>query len=544
MTKFPARAILLLALSAIFYPALAQEATRIQGDPSRISGTVVSAASGSPLAGARVSITDVKDRKNQRTLLTGDDGHFSFPHVPPGKYSLVAARRGFLTAAYDQHEAFATAIVTGIGLDTENLTLRLQPSAMLSGKILDEADEPVREANVTLYRQDHRLGINRIQRFEDEATDDQGSYEFSFLPPGTYFVSVKATPWYAVHPPGHDAQNGQVTLVDPSLDVLYPITYYQDSTDPDDALPIPIRGGDHLEVTLHLTPSPALHLRFHVEGNDFSMPSLQQRGLDGTEPVGTYGAQLVSPGEWEMSGIAAGRYSISLPSQDPSNANWSQLDMDFTSDGEEFDTTKAAPNGSVKVQVAMIGGGAPPDTLSLQLVSPEGRFVSGNQMDAKGIVNLPNVPPGQYRFDAVGSKRYSVISVSDHGRKSGNTVTVRTGTATEVTVTIAEGTVNLEGFAQKDGKPMSGVMVVLVPQQPEANRELFRRDQSDLDGSFVLRDIAPGTYTVVAIENGWDLDWSEPAVIAYYLKRGQTVTISPGNKGSQNLPSRVEVQSK
>ncbi len=77
MTKFPARAILLLALSAIFYPALAQEATRIQGDPSRISGTVVSAASGSPLAGARVSITDVKDRKNQRTLLTGDDGHFS-----------------------------------------------------------------------------------------------------------------------------------------------------------------------------------------------------------------------------------------------------------------------------------------------------------------------------------------------------------------------------------------------------------------------------------------------------------------------------------
>ena len=63
-----------------------------------------------------------------------------------------------------------------------------------------------------------------------------------------------------------------------------------------------------------------------------------------------------------------------------------------------------------------------------------------------------------------------------------------------------------------------------MPKNPEADRELFRRDQSDLDGTFLLRNVIPGSYTLLAIENGWDLDWSQPGVIAAYLKRGREST--------------------
>jgi len=34
---------------------------------------------------------------------------------------------------------------------------------------------------------------------------------------------------------------------------------------------------------------------------------------------------------------------------------------------------------------------------------------------------------------------------------------------------------------------MAGVMVALVPKDAEAHIELFRADQSDFDGTFVLR---------------------------------------------------------
>ncbi len=67
-------------------------------------------------------------------------------------------------------------------------------------------------------------------------------------------------------------------------------------------------------------------------------------------------------------------------------------------------------------------------------------------------------------------------------------------------------------------------MVVLVPKRA-GDRGFYRRDQSDSDGSFVLRGVAPGEYTVVAIENGWDLEWARPEVMARYLAGGVTVEV-------------------
>jgi hypothetical protein len=67
---------------------------------------------------------------------------------------------------------------------------------------------------------------------------------------------------------------------------------------------------------------------------------------------------------------------------------------------------------------------------------------------------------------------------------------------------------------------------------------LFRRDQSDSDGSFTLPAILPGKYTVIAIENGWDLDWYTPSVLQKYLPAGERVDVSPESK----LEVKVNVQ--
>jgi hypothetical protein len=87
-------------------------------------------------------------------------------------------------------------------------------------------------------------------------------------------------------------------------------------------------------------------------------------------------------------------------------------------------------------------------------------------------------------------------------------------------------------------------MVVLVPNNPDMNRDLFRRDQSDLDGTFSLRDVVPGNYTILAIENGWDLDWSQPGVISAYLKRGRTIEVGSQPGSTMRLPEAVEVVSR
>jgi len=47
-----------------------------------------------------------------------------------------------------------------------------------------------------------------------------------------------------------------------------------------------------------------------------------------------------------------------------------------------------------------------------------------------------------------------------------------------------------------------------------------------MDGIFSLFGIVPERYTVLAIEGGWELDWSEPRFISTNLKHGRLVDIT------------------
>jgi hypothetical protein len=83
---------------------------------------------------------------------------------------------------------------------------------------------------------------------------------------------------------------------------------------------------------------------------------------------------------------------------------------------------------------------------------------------------------------------------------------------------------------------------MLVPKEPAYLQTLTRMDQSDSDGSFSLRDLVPGQYTIVAIEDGWDLDWSQPEVMAGYLAKGAAVTVAETGSVPVALAEAVKVQ--
>lgn len=106
--------------------------------------------------------------------------------------------------------------------------------------------------------------------------------------------------------------------------------------------------------------------------------------------------------------------------------------------------------------------------------------------------------------------------------------------------TLASGATTITGYAKQAGKGVGGVMILLVPRDPNAGADLYRRDQSNTDGSFTLNRVIPGNYTLVAIENGWSLDWGRREVIAPYLAGGIPVRIT-GQKTFE-VSSAVEVQ--
>jgi hypothetical protein len=70
-------------------------------------------------------------------------------------------------------------------------------------------------------------------------------------------------------------------------------------------------------------------------------------------------------------------------------------------------------------------------------------------------------------------------------------------------------------------------MILLVPEHPEVNLPKFRRDESDNDGTFTLRDVLPGRYKVMAVEDGWDWEWGNPALLKKRLERAQEIEVQP-----------------
>ena len=74
-------------------------------------------------------------------------------------------------------------------------------------------------------------------------------------------------------------------------------------------------------------------------------------------------------------------------------------------------------------------------------------------------------------------------------------------------------------------------------------RESAQADQTDSDGSFVWSHVLPGAYTVVAVSEGWTLEWAQPGAMARYLAGGEKVNV-PGGAEQIELKDPVEVQAK
>src|SRR5579862_2225410 len=145
--------------------SFAQSAVPAEPGLYRIAGRTVSAADGNALQGATVRILNTKTQQLVASTVSGEDGSFEFTRLKADKYSLSGVTGGYLESPYDEHDNFSSAIVTGAGVDTESLILKITPEAIISGRITDEVGDPVRGASIMLYREGREEGRSRTTGF-------------------------------------------------------------------------------------------------------------------------------------------------------------------------------------------------------------------------------------------------------------------------------------------------------------------------------------------------------------------------------------------
>ncbi len=526
----------------------------------RIAGTVTNILTGETVAHASVSLVDEVTGETMQTVESAPDGQFALEPVAAGKYALRAARRGYIAAFFDEHDEYSSAIMTGEGQDTEHIPFRINPGAMAYGTITDDAGEPVQNAHVMLIKRSRTGGLGEHLAGEISGqTDDEGNFEFWNLQPGTYFLAVQATPWFALHPVtsiSSATDNPERRSATAALDVAYPVTYYDAQTDQASATPVTLRSGDHVPLNVMLHAVPAIHLLVRgadLRGNNFNaMPHLAQTVM-GQEAETSVEMHPGPPGSglMEFAGVPPGHYSVSQG--DPPRT----VEIDANGSGSmEVNPAQGEQASKVTLKVRMADNSPLPDRLGLTLRPQnqgqrdrQGAVTNASQSSAESLAGsltgtwTGDLRPGSWDVLPIsGNHRLAVVSMQgSSGTMQGSRIQV-TDKPLMLSIGLAEGATQVTGFAFKDGKGLPGVMIVLVPKNPGANWALFRRDQSDSDGSFGLRDVVPGQYTVVAIEEGWELDWAKPEVISRYLPKGIPVTVTAASGKLFELDKPVPVQ--
>lgn len=497
----------LVILSCFALSCLAQDAYTI-------AGRVVRHSDRQPLRGVQVSLAMTKEASHEVSVISGNDGEFAFRGLAAGRYRLRATEHG-LTRSYQQSDGSSTAIVTGPNLDTEHLVFALEPPASISGKVVDEENDPQPNLQVYLFRQSMVGGKYETRERSAAPTQTSGTFHFRNLEPGTYYLAVAGRPWYAYA--AYDQQPHS------TLDVAYATTYYADATSAEGATPLKLSEGQKAEIQMTVHAVPSVHVK--IDGlNRREVGRAPGIMITQAGPGGTVVRLSMAMRNSEIVGLAPGTYTV--------NVNGGTQKVTLTGDTEL--PTGGFIETSLKGKV-ILEGEEKAGATRLLLTNDAGFNQLAPRTGPDGTFDVPGVQPGHYRLGFANAADAYVAKVEVKGGTYVNGVLdVAAGANVELVITPGHGLTRVEGTVA-----LGGATVLLIPLDRSLGRPIGR-NQSDSDGSFSISGVAPGRYTLVAIDDVQGLAYADPAVIAPYLQHGQVVTVPINKVGEVEVQKRLE----
>jgi protocatechuate 3,4-dioxygenase beta subunit len=175
-----------------------------------ISGKVVDAASGSPIADFEVSTMRqaAMSFSPVTTPVHADDGTFTISDVMPGRIDLVAAAEGYVRGS-------SSGIDVAEGQGVDNVELRLDRAAKVSGQVRSSDGGPLSGVSVSVVetagRRPGLMGGDRA------TTDADGEYALTSVPPGQRNFTFNKEGFVAATK-SVDAAAGKESRLDATLD--------------------------------------------------------------------------------------------------------------------------------------------------------------------------------------------------------------------------------------------------------------------------------------------------------------------------------------
>jgi protocatechuate 3,4-dioxygenase beta subunit len=407
----------------------------------RIAGTVVNAETGRPVRLAEILLAS---NAGEQRATTDDTGGFSFEKLPAGSYSLLISRPGFLDSHYGQGRPGTDTPGRRITLkDREEITRLVVPLSQggsISGVVRDDHGDPVFRAGVRVSRWAFRDGKRMLQDVGAIETDERGMFRVGLLPSRQYAVRV-------LPPEIFKDEDGKT----PSRGFA-PVFY-----------PSALSSGGAETI--------ALGVGEHRSNLDLVMPLVKLSKISGMV--------------LDASGQPVPEFHVSLVDQ--SSGTWLEQGTMTEADGR-FQFQRVVPGAYV------VMGGALGHLKELSV-----GIVADGKIEGDVVHMLTSVEAAVLTFKAAGhgvTHRSSYESAAASARGSGSLDVTVSGEVPADVVLRLEGPRDVTGRIVFDG----------AAQKPAANIDVLLRSPTSAafqasvaaDGTFTLKDVAPGRYSIEA----------------------------------------------
>jgi len=540
-------------------PRDAGQAPRTATGTAAIRGRVFAADSGRPLRRARIQVNGPGLPGNGVTTSTDADGRYEIKDLPGGRYTISVTRSGYLRLSYGQRRPFEQGrpFDLGNGQRADNVDFTLPRMSLITGRVLDEANEAISGVRVWAMRPVYFEGRRRlIPEGQPATTDDAGQYRLLGLTPGAYFVMADIRETWTV------VENGVERVMG------YAQTYYPGTPGVTDARRVTVGVGQEASNTdFALIPGRAATVSgtvFDSQGRPAAgrQVSVGQefRGPNQMIALSTTGTTVAGDGTFRMTGLAPGDYKLSVRTTvdiggtavpegagiqitvagvDIDNialitsSGWSVSGALYTASGAPV---PAAVRAAARVAPRPLSSDGMPMGPSSTATPDNGRVTDGSTFSVTGLYG-----PARLRVNLPDD--WVVQSIQFDGRDiTDEAIEARSGeTLGNVQVVIAN-TINVVAGTVTDTKGAATGDGAVIVFAEDAGRWLedsryVRSARPDQQGTFQIKGLPPGEYLAVALEYVEDGAWNDPEYLDSIRRYGQRVKLL--DSGSQTIALKL-----
>jgi beta-lactamase regulating signal transducer with metallopeptidase domain len=522
-------------------PVVPATPDRFATGTASIRGRVLRLDTGTPVKRARVTLRR-SGLADPPASLTDDEGRYLLTGLPPGRFSVVATKGGFVALEYGQRgpKDSGRPIELRDGQAVSGIDLALPAGAVMSGQVLDEAGQPQGGVMVRALEQQYVDGspVPGPEVGVADVTDDLGQFRLFGLPAGDYFVGAVIG----------DPRVSSIIRFSSLSGSSQTKTFYPGTTRAREARPVHVNAGQEVSgLVFAVLSRPGFRITGVVTSSS-GEPAREARinvGQEGMNGGSTFLSVALRPdGSFATGELAPGEYTVTARLLSRREELAAQRVVLENADAAVHLTLRRgdALRGRIQFDQGSDRASLQPSSVRLTVDGPGNDvLVLFGGLTLRDDWTFEGVGlSGPQRLSARLPRGWAIKSIKVLGRDVTDAPIEFGGADVEdIEVTLTQRVTTVSGLVRDDrGAPSLDATVVILADDPgkwTPKSRYVQRTRPDDEGRFVVQGLPAGRYVAVAVRDfdaGADTD---PQALARLRPLGTRLSLNDGETHSVNL---------